>query len=537
VAAQAVLLLRTADDKSDTVDEAHYLANAVLQWREGDFNANCDSPALPKWGSALALRLGDPILFADRPDVGRHPLWSKNETQARRNLFLARLATIVVTLAGGLFLRATAGRFGASAANLTHALWCFSPTLLAHGSLATMDGWVTSALCLVAWSATRQLEVPTAGRALALGGALALAAASKFTALAAVPVLLGVGLFVWRRERTAWRRALWFGCCACLGFGLTLWTVYGFVVERIDTSRLCGVFQSRLPPLSLGPVPAAPWLSGLLVQLGQGAGGHHGYLFGEVRFTGWWWFYLAALALKTTIGAQALTALALWQRVKKRRAFEIAADAALLAFPAILVLGMSLGRAQNGIKYILPAFPFLMLWAGRVLGSLEPRGLLRRLAGAALLAAVVESLVVHPHHLMFFNLWAGGPEGGPRYLVHGDDWGQDQRRLGEWQRTTRPWRLYYTYYSGSPKHWGISYETPPCTPAPGYYALHAVEVHRPKRTKPGCLDWLTVEPPDARLGYSIYLYLVTRDRIQRLVAERNTRTPFWRSGPPAGGGP
>jgi hypothetical protein len=153
-------------------------------------------------------------------------------------------------------------------------------------------------------------------------------------------------------------------------------------------------------------------------------------------------------------------------------------------------------------------------------------------AGAVvLLLGAVEALAVHPHHLMFFNVWAGGPKGGPRYLVAGDDWGQDQRRLGEWQRTTRPWRLFYTYYNGDPAHWGITYEDPPCAPQPGYYALHAVEVHRPKRVAPGCLDWLTVEPPDARLGYSIYIYQVNKPRIERLAAARGTAEPFWRSGP------
>jgi hypothetical protein len=529
VAIQAALLLRTAWDKSDTVDEPHYLAHAVLQWREADFDSNCDSPALPKWGYALVLRLGDPILFSERQDVGRHPLWSKNERGARRNLFLARLVTILVTLAGGLFLRAAASRYGARAASLSHALWCFSPTLLAHGSLATMDAWVTSAMCLVAWMGLRFVESPGPGRALAVGAAFALAAASKFTALAAVPVLIGLGAAVLRRS--GWGVVLRTGLAACLAFALTLWTVYGFGVGALDTARPCGVFESRLPDLALGPLPAAPWLSGLLAQLGHGSGGHLGYLFGEVRFTGWWWFYLAALALKTTLGAQALAALALWRRLSLGRALPWGVDLALLAFPAILIVGMSLGKTQNGVKYVMPAFPFLMLWGARVLASLEPGSWLWRGAVAALMAGAVESLAVHPHHLMFFNLWAGGPEGGPRYLVHGDDWGQDQRRLGEWQAQTRPWRLFYTYYNGSPKHWGISYEPPPCSPTPGYYALHAVEVHRPKRIGAGCLDWLTVEPPDARLGYSIYLYLVTRDRIQRLERNRDSPAAFWRSAP------
>jgi hypothetical protein len=283
----------------------------------------------------------------------------------------------------------------------------------------------------------------------------------------------------------------------------------------------------------LGPLPFNDWIEGLLAQALHGARGHLGYLFGE-RGSGWWWFYLATLAFKITVGAQLLAALRLaaWVRSPPARR-QVAIDIAILAFPLLLVVVMSLGNAQNGIKYILPAFPFAMLWVGRGLPDVRRAFGARGVAvGAVALAlGAGESLAVHPHHLMFFNVWAGGPRGGARYLIAGDDWGQDQRRLGQWQRTTRPWRLFYTYYNGDPAHWGITYEDPPCTPQPGYYALHAVEVHRPKRVAPGCLDWLTVEPPDARLGYSIYIYQVNKPRIERLIAGRATATPFWRSGP------
>ena len=56
-------------------------------------------------------------------------------------------------------------------------------------------------------------------------------------------------------------------------------------------------------------------------------------------------------------------------------------------------------------------------------------------------------------------------------------------------------------------------------------------MHRPRRIDEGCLDWLTVEPPDDRLGYSIYLYTVDEGRAARLMSERGRVTPFWRSGP------
>ena len=534
---QAFLLVHTARDKSDTVDEPIYLAVSVPQWMHLDLHSHCELPALPRWGFGLALRLADPGLFDPSEAVGRHPLWSRPPREMRRNLFAARAATIAVTLAGGIFLWRAARTFGVGVGLVTYTLWCLSPSILASGSLATLDAWVTALACVALWATLRLVEAPTLRRAAAVGAVLALAAGSKTTGLALLPVAAAAGagaaIRASQEKDRRWKAALSVVCGLGVAFVVTLWAVYAFQLGPVDTARPCGTVSDLPGAGVVGPLPFNSWIEGLLAQAFHGARGHLGYLFGE-RGSGWWWFYLAAVALKTTVGAQLLAALRLaaWTRSPPPRG-ERAIDMAILAFPLLLFVVMSLGKAQNGIKYILPAFPFAMLWLGRGLPDVQRAFGRRGLAvGAVALAlGACESLAVHPHHLMFFNVWAGGPKGGPRYLVAGDDWGQDQRRLGEWQRTTRPWRLFYTYYNGDPAHWGITYEDPPCSPQPGYYALHAVEVHRPKRVAPGCLDWLTVEPPDARLGYSIYIYQVNKPRIERLAAERTMATPFWRSGP------
>jgi hypothetical protein len=545
--AQAVLLARTAWDKSDTVDEPGYMSVGVHQWSKtlgGDadsaFDRNCESPALPKWGVALGLRIADPDLFAAWANRGTakepDPLGPPLE-HARRNLFAARCATMLLTVAAGLLLWSAARAFGAGAALVTHALWCFSPTVLAQGSLATLDCWLADLCCFAIWVAFRLWGRPTLAWTAALGATLGLAAACKVPALGLLPVAAAVaGASLARGARQRGRgpaAALASGALALgAGFLLALWTVYGFSVGEIQTNDLCGLGGGLEGHTRFGPLPFPAWISGLLLQGLHGEGGHLSYLFGHIRSAGWWWFYLACLALKTTIGAQAagLLRLAAWLK-RPPRGRELLLDAAILAYPASLLLVMSLGRAQNGIRYIVPAFPFAMLWLGRGVGALSeafgPRGL--RALAACLALGTLESLAVHPHHLMFFNLWAGGPTGGPRYLVHGDDWGQDQRNLAEFLKSRGPWRLYYTFYNGNPGRWGLAWEQAPCQPTPGYYALHAVEVHRPKRMQAGCLDWLTLEPPDARIGYSIYFYQVTRARIERLDQERGKLTPFWQS--------
>jgi hypothetical protein len=350
-------------------------------------------------------------------------------------------------------------------------------------------------------------------------------------------LILVAGVLALRRSaRAEGRPSLRRSVSCALSFAaaafLVLWGLYAFTVGYV-TSAAFPWLRSWRPLRLIGPLPFPNWIEGLFQQVTLGGAGHRGYLFGEARRTGWWWFYVAAFALKTTVGAQALALgrVVSWLKRLPSRA-ELAVDAALLAYPLLLLLAMSLGRTQIGIRYLLPAFPFAMLWAGRGVADLRHAfgraGL--AVAGACLLGAAAESLSVHPHHLMFFNLWAGGPEGGPRYFVVGDDWGQDQRRLGEWMREREVSGVFYTYYCGMPQMWGINYRSPSCAPRRGIYALQAVEVHRPRHIEAGCLDWLTVEPPDERIGYSIYIYHVNKERLDRLVAGRGTDRPFWRSG-------
>jgi len=532
---QAGLLALTAWDKSDTADEPSYIVGGMFQWVWGDDLENCHAPPLPRWAYAAALRVVDAPLFAQWAESNRwtapHPLFSRSAPDLRRNLFATRMTTVLVTVAGGLFLwRAALLAFGWRAALVTHLLWCFSPSLLAHGSLATLDAWATSLLCAAAWCAARLWHAPTVPRWAALGIALGLAGGSKVTSLFFAPVALAIGLLALRRRGGAWRRPALVGLAASgTAFAAVLWTLYGFRVGIVNAAAPCGTPRG-VWDLQVGPLPFPLWFEGALLQYRRGQVGFHNYLLGEVKRTGWWWFYLVVLALKTTIGAQLLALLAVVMRRRLRLPGGALADLALLLGPFALVAVMSAGDTQGGVRYILPAFPFAMLWLGRVAGALGGR--VRALAGVLVAAAIAESLAVHPHHLMFFNRWIGGPRNGPFYLIQADDWGQDQRRLAEWQHKNRVHRLLYSYYVGQPEAWGIVYRQAPCEPKlAGKYALHATEVHRPKRVPPGCFDWLTVDPPDDRIGWSIYLYDVPPERLQRLKEQPPPVRPFWRSAP------
>ena len=256
---QAFLLVHTARDKSDTVDEPLYLAVSVPQWLHLDLASHCETPALPRWGFGLALRLADPGLFDESEAVGRHPLWSRPPREMRRNLFAARLTTIAVTLAGGIFLWRAARTFGVGVGLVTYALWCVSPAILASGSLATLDAWVTALACVALWATLRLVEAPTVGRAAAVGAVLALAAASKTTGLGLLPVAGAAGAWAAmrasRRQGRPWPAAVLstVGSLAA-AFLVTLWAVYAFQFGSVDTARPCGTESGLAHAAAVRPI-------------------------------------------------------------------------------------------------------------------------------------------------------------------------------------------------------------------------------------------------------------------------------------------
>ena len=538
---QACLLLDVAWDKSDTADETRYVASSASLWAHGELRDLCEAPALPKRGFGLALWLGAPEASAVPLGWQRasETLFAAKPAATLRSVFFsARCATITVLVLAGFYVWLAALRFGPSAAFISHAVWCFSPTLLANGSLATLDPWAAALMAFVLWAGTRLVECRTPLRILLLGAACGAAAATKITTLLVAPCV--VALLAFLAFRTRRRAGVLVTCATWTSLFLislvgSLWIIYGVTIGGISLGEPCPFsLEGVSPPAGWWPFPA--WIEGVIFQLRHGREGHANYLFGQVNNTGWWWFYLACMGLKVAVGTQAMVLVggaATIVELKRGALSRAWVDAGLLAYPALLLLAMSLGRHQANIGFLLPALPFVAVWLGRSVSAVTRAfgtpG--TTLMYALLLVALVEALHVHPNYLMFYNIWAGGPEGGPRYLIHREDWGQDKRQLAEWQRRNGVTRLYYAAYGPNAEQWGIVYDPVPCEPTPGVYALHAVEVHRPRFSlRPGCIDWLTVEAPDERIGYSIYIYVVDEERIKRLK-ERPAREVFWRSGP------
>ncbi|MBY8840185.1 phospholipid carrier-dependent glycosyltransferase [Streptomyces sp. SP2-10] len=195
LAQMAVAMVTTAVQQTPTIDEPVYVATATDYLREHRVRYNPEHPPLGKLliaaGVAVTDPHYDPSYTGTQGEVGRHLLYESGNDPWRLMLW-ARLPVIALTLLFGLVVFAFARDLtGGPGGLVALALYAFSPDVVAHGSLATLDlpatGFVLTSVWLV-WRA-RLRPVPYLVPA---GAALGAAVATKMSALPAVPVVMAL---------------------------------------------------------------------------------------------------------------------------------------------------------------------------------------------------------------------------------------------------------------------------------------------------------------------------------------------------------
>jgi Dolichyl-phosphate-mannose-protein mannosyltransferase len=273
----------------------------------------------------------------------------------------------------------------------------------------------------------------------------------------------------------------------------------GPAADNGPANRFKGTWLASVPI----PVPAN-YLLGIDVQRHDFETRKWSYLRGEQKLGGWWYYYLYAMGVKIPVGslllfaiAAILTARRLWAQGWR----SCMDDLAVLA-PAIAVF--LLVSSQTGfnryLRYVLPAFPFLFVWASQVVRGVRP-AMTRSSFGAEsdaseppaggtainegastastaispefvpghpssrskqgdhwvyraavmglLCWSIISSLTVYPHSLSYFNEIAGGPTNGPAHLLDANiDWGQDLLNLKSWHDAHPEARPFYLSYFG-----------------------------------------------------------------------------------------
>ncbi|WP_398958366.1 ArnT family glycosyltransferase [Streptomyces sp. GC420] len=480
----------TAREQTPTIDEPVYVGAALVYTRQHSLRYNPEHPPLGKLVVATGLMFADarldPRFDGDQTELGRHVLYESGNDPWRLML-LARLPVIALTLLFGLvvlaFARDLAGPIGGLAAL---ALYSFSPDVIAHGSLATLDvpaaGFLLTSVWLL-WRARRRprLYLPLAGAA--LGAALA----TKASTLPAVPVLLLLAvLSVWHARRAdrpgphapgphpsgpdapgprEGARSVAYAAAGAVLVALVavavVWACYLAVDPRLrwtapdDLPDTGGLRELAVRTL---PFPQ-PYRDGMRVQFGFEETTWSGFLFGR-HYRGSLWYYLpAALLVKTPLGMLALWAAGTLALLLVPR-LRPAAPYVLVPVAVLLAAAMT-GSRDLGVRYALFVPVFLALTAACVLAL--PWRARHAVTAAALLYVAVSSLRTYPYYLPYSNEAFGGPS-KTRLRLHDSnvDWGQDLGRLADHLRHRHAGERIWLVYKGSgvPSFYGIDASDP-----------------------------------------------------------------------------
>lgn len=586
LAVHIALALGSARRQSVTFDEPCHIFAGLSYWTTGDFRLAPENPPLVQLlCAALPALAGSRMPDLEAPDspiawawrhgdaymLGRAWLFAGGN-DPQRLVMLARLPIAAISALGGWLLFAMMRRAaGDPPALAALALWSFSPTLLAHAGLATPD--LPAAVFFLAaaisfWRLTRALS-PLRFAAASLS--LAALFTTKFTAWLLVPglaamvavrllrrdALVVVTPFVSRRPPAARLRsrparlALMTATAMALA-GTTIAAVWAAFAFRFEGSPGGDDHYPRWmtdpatdPPeaewAALGAPPhgplakAGPWIAWArhrrllpeaylygLAYVNKMSQGRMAYLNGQVRSTGWWFYFPFAILIKSSPALLALAAVGAvrWlsgmraRAGRPRRTASIGRKRADARVPTLLPAAIFLGLAMNsslniGLRHVLPVYPGLFVLAAGAVARRSRRQAKRPLFGVAATALVAVhaaiALRAYPNYLAYFNVWGGGCENGWRRLTDSNhDWGQGLIQLGEFlsdhrRRTGDARTLKLSYFgSADPRHYLGEVEAlpgfmpytpdvisalapdamppPPAPLTPGLYAISATQL-------------------------------------------------------------
>ena len=502
---------------SNTYDEPYHIA-AGMEWLErGTYTFEPQHPPLGRVAVALGPYLANATIGAARSSGGAAVDLLYGRAAYREDLTLARLGILP------FFLAAVAGVWswtrrlqGNGAALIAVALFTTTPIVLAHSGLATTDMPLTATLVWALLAITIWLDDRSVVNGVFVGATVALAIASKLSSLLFLPVCaLAFVVVRWlvnrnaavahdeRRRRADMRRTV-----ASIAAGgavafLVIWSVYHFSV---------GARFGRLIPGGV-PMPLPELLDGVRELSDHNDHGHSGFLLGEHRSTGWWYFFPFGVAVKTPVTLLVLTLVGLWISVRTARArgdWRYAAPGAAL----VMILGAAMtARINIGVRHVLPMFPLMAITAAvgvLWLWSLTRHRALARVAVVGLIVwQVGVSARAHPDYLPYFNELAGShPE---RLLRDSDlDWGQDLLRLADTVRAHRIDTVSVAYFGNADVSRlvpAVARQFGPAEHPVGWIAISEQLLSHADPKYAG-YRWLRSVPPVARVGKSIKLYHV-----------------------------
>ena len=515
--------------KSPTIDEPSHIFSGYSYITGKPVVYNPGNPMLIKSLAAIPLLFMDlEYRAAEEPGVNittnmmrTHYLgvefldYNSNTGNDKWVLYSSRAMIMLVGVLLGFYVYKWAKElYGIKAGVFALMLYCFEPNLIANSGLVTMDLGLTAFMFITVYYLFKNLMSGDSRYLILCGIFLGFALLSKYVAfilLAIIFLLISLNLRAPICKRIL-RGVLIFAVILAIGFmvvalsGLTDLVVYNLELERMGIP--IGVSVPLLVP--------AYYSVGLNQVLSIVSGGHPNFMMGEHRHGTWWSYPFIAFLVKTPVTLILLIVSVLAYLTVKRR--FMMDDSYLLLPPFTVVFYFAfISNTITGLKYILPAYPFLIVFASQIVNHAKKSKHAMRVIAVLLVYYFVSVTSASPHYLAYFNELAGGPRNGYNFLVDTNlDWGQDYWLLEDYLRESNLSDFKATiFFHPAPYFKPLQGDTGPvpCEPENGTFIISASSLAGLFQSgtphEINCYAWLRAYDPEEIIGYSVFVYNIT----------------------------
>lgn len=430
-------------------------------------------------------------------------------------IFWARILTAFYSLILGLFVyRWTKELYGAKAGLLALSLYAFCPNIIAHAGLITTD---LSFSCFsfiwlyYFWRTFNNYSLRNIAFSVLF---FTFALLSKYSFVMFLPIYIVLCFLLWlnvpRREKKEVLFRIFqysvilaifglFVLCACYRFNcLSLSSVSRHLPLISKFAHFKNIFL---------PIPYQ-YLSELKNNILVARYGFcrtcncsTAFLMGQFSKNGFPHYYLIAFLIKNPVPTLILIVWAIYARIKDPIP-RLKVSEYFLWIPALLLfLIASLQRCQIGIRHILPIYPFIFVFTGKIINEPEMRNnFLRTVFIFLIIWLILSTILIFPHYIAYFNELIGGPDKGYKYLIDSNiDWGQDIIGLKEYLKNNNVKRIKLSVFGTG--IYNIEYEDILSVPTKGLIAISVNDLQSIKG-----YSWLKKYKPIEKIGYSIFIY-------------------------------
>lgn len=482
-----------------TTDEVGDISVGYAQARYGLYSLDPANPPLIRMIYGTVVALFEPLSYKG-PEVEQmdffyysRMFFDFNKSSLITLTVISRYVVVgLMLLTGFILFRWVKQLYGITSAYISFFYFILNPNVLAHGTLATLDmgltfTWLFYGYILHKWIGEPDKKVNTILLGLSLGFCLT----AKFTSVILIPLTCLVLLCdrSWIKQFNV-KFAFLHSGIFLLSMWMTILAVYRF--HNI---------QYGLPYW---------FITGIKLQIND-AGTYFTYLNGKISQSAPWYYYLEAILLKNPIPFLIVMGWGIFSASKQKLKMSRDVLISLVFIGGLLIVFSLSGKKMLGIRYLLPMYPFIALLIARLFHTQQHWKYRTHIHLLMLIGCLISTLSINPHYLSYFNIIAGGPSKGHRYLLDSNlDWSQDTLRLKEYMYVNNLDSIYFVY-SGylMPEVYGIQTYPLYDDTVKGIVAISVNRLYGIQAASPEYIhqyEWLKNKKYLGRVGYSIWLY-------------------------------